>query len=1000
MRPRLLAIPALCSLAAWGCVRADIEPDIDGAFVEGNDGEAGTRDGGASPTDGGAARDLADARPADTRDAPVARDGGGGDLRLDGPPDSGPDAPAPSCSDNSMNSDETDKDCGGHCGKCAAGLRCLIGADCIFGLCKNDHTCGQCLVAADCTGIETECTHRLCTLGVCGVLRQPTGMPLAVQTSGDCQSRQCAADGTPIVVNDSSDLPDDQNPCTNDFCMAGASSHTPLPLNSSCGGLNKCNATGQCVGCVAARDCPGTDTACQTRTCSTTGICGFSFQPTGTRLTDTTTGDCKSAQCDGKGAIQVVNDDSDKPVDNNACTTDECSAGTPAHRPIASGIACGTGLVCDGANRCVMCLSASTCAGTDTECHTRTCLNGTCGISNKPAGTVTVAQTAKDCKRSQCDGAGEITNVADSSDPPVDGNVCTADTCTGLVASNPPLASGTNCGGTQVCDGQGVCVGCVTASTCTGTDTECHTRTCVNRTCGVSNTAAGTLLFSQTSGDCQRSQCDGAGNTQVVNDANDVLVDGNPCSADLCTNGVPSNPFLPSGTVCGSGQLCNEVGACVGCRTAADCAGTDTACQVRTCLPGGQCGVTNVAAGVVLNTQVPGDCKRDQCDGLGHVVTVSDDTDRPVDNNDCTMDLCVQGFPSNPPQPLDTACAQGMGTRCNGLSGAAAACVQCNSPSQCPGDADTECHTRTCSASGTCGISLAGAGTALTAQLAGDCKRAQCDNAGNAVLVADATDPPVDGNGCTRDVCTGSTPSNPPESVRTPCAEGGGALCDGHGVCAQCLVPSDCPSDGPDTVCRTRTCVAGLCDVSLGVAGTPLPIQILGDCHRDQCDNAGGTVSVIDNNDVFFDGNACTSDVCAGGVNSNPPVQSGTSCAQNGGLLCDGAGTCAQCLTDAQCDSSHDGPCNKNRCSNGACTFVPEPVSPPNTDLAAGDCQRSVCDGTGNVMSMPDDNDLPANSNVCQSLSCTGGQIVTVNLPATTMCTADGRFCDGAGNCP
>ena len=44
-----------------------------------------------------------------------------------------PDVAAPTCSDHIKNSDETDIDCGGHCGKCSAGKSCLIGADCTFG---------------------------------------------------------------------------------------------------------------------------------------------------------------------------------------------------------------------------------------------------------------------------------------------------------------------------------------------------------------------------------------------------------------------------------------------------------------------------------------------------------------------------------------------------------------------------------------------------------------------------------------------------------------------------------------------------------------------------------------------------------------------------------------------------------------------------------------------------------------------------------------------------
>ena len=998
MSPRLLAIAALCSLAAIGCVRADVGPASVDAGLDGpqdplpRDGAVDRPEAAGLPDgalDGGDAPDGRDA--GDGRDGAIAA---GGDARGD----TGADAPAPTCSDKMQNSDETGVDCGGHCGKCPPGDPCRVGVDCTFGVCKVDHRCGECLVAADCPGVETDCVHRSCVLGMCGSVPEPAGFDLALQTSGDCKSNRCAADGTTVVANNDNDKPDDHNACTNDFCMVGVPSHTMLPLNSPCGGQNRCNASGQCVGCVVAADCQGTDTACQTRTCSPTGVCGFDVQVAGTRLADPTAGDCKRVECDGKGNPQMVNDDADKPGDDNPCTTDECNAGTPSHRPVASGTACGTGLMCDGANRCVQCLSASTCPGTDTDCHTRTCLNGMCGISNQLATTLVSGQLAMDCKRSQCDGLGGVTSVADSSDPPVDGNPCTSDICTQSVPSNPPLPSGSSCGGTLVCDGQGACVECVTASTCPGSDTECHTRTCINHGCGVNNAPPGTLLFSQTNGDCKKSQCDGNGNAQVVIDGSDLPIDGNPCTDDLCMGGTPSNPLLPSGAACGPNLLCNDTGGCVGCRTAFDCPGIDTACQVRSCSATSRCGVTNIAAGVALTAQVTGDCKRSQCDGNGQVTTVPDDTDVPVDGNACTMDVCAQGFPSNPSQPRDTPCAQSGGARCNGLAGAEA-CVQCTDASQCPGGPDSECHTRPCSAAGQCAITFANAGTAVSAQVAGDCKRAQCDGSGQVVSATDANDLPGDGNVCTKDLCSGSTPSNPVEAARTACSTSTGTLCDGSGACVQCLVASDCPG-GPDTACFTRTCNAGQCGAILGVAGTALAVQTPGNCHRDVCDDAGGIRSDVDDTDVFVDTNACTRNVCTAGVASNPVEASGTACSQNGGSVCDGGGTCVQCLSDANCDSSHDMPCNKNRCVLGACTFVLEPPSAPLPDPTVGDCLASVCDGLGAPLSIANDADVPVNMNPCLSVSCLGGSVTRQNLPASTTCTPDGlHYCDGAGAC-
>ena len=193
----------------------------------------------------------------------------------------GSDAAVPTCSDGIKNSDETGVDCGGHCGKCAAGNGCLVDGDCQFA-CRSDRTCGACIVAADCPGIESDCQHRTCTNGVCGSFREAGGTVLALQTTGDCKRRQCAPDGTVAAFNDDSDVPDDRNPCTYDICTTGTPSHTMVPAGSNCGGAKVCSAASQCVDCLSASSCPGIDSACGLRTCSADGVCGMSFAPSGT----------------------------------------------------------------------------------------------------------------------------------------------------------------------------------------------------------------------------------------------------------------------------------------------------------------------------------------------------------------------------------------------------------------------------------------------------------------------------------------------------------------------------------------------------------------------------------------------------------------------------------------------------------------------------------------------------------------------------------------------
>jgi hypothetical protein len=928
----------------------------------------------------------------------------GADLGGTGKDGGGPDELGNSCSDGIKNGSETGIDCGGTCGQCGPGKPCLAGTDCQFGVCKADGTCGACGVAADCPGVESECQHRTCTVGVCGSSLELTGTVLAVQTTGDCKSRQCGADGKVATVNDDTDLPDDKNPCTNDLCTAGVPSHTTQPAKTSCGGANTCDAAGECVGCAVPADCPGTDTACRTRTCSAMGVCGFSLAAAGAKLADPTPLDCRGLQCDGMGNTQVVNDNSDLPVDGNPCTTDECSSGTTSHQPVAQGTSCGAGgLVCDGASACVACISASTCPGTDTECQSRTCVSGACGVGFKAAGTLLSSQIANDCKKAQCDGAGATQTVNDDTDLPVDNNPCTSDVCTAGVPSNPALAVGTTCGGTSICNGVGVCVGCVTANDCPGSDTECHARTCTAGVCGVSNTAAGTALIAQTAGDCKKVQCDGAGAVQTVNDDTDKPVDNNLCTGDVCTAGVPSNPPVASGSSCGPTLLCNATGSCVGCVTPSDC-GTDTACQTRTCSPTGMCGVVNVATGTPVAAQVAGDCRQVQCDGNGQTTNAIFNTDLPVDGNDCTQDLCSSGMPSNPPQPAQFSCSQSGGSRCNG-SANMPACVQCVQGADCPG-ADTECRIRSCSGAGTCGFSNVNEGGLTNTQTAGDCTKNVCQS-GASAAVLDANDPQNDGNDCTTDTCSGiGATAHVSLAAGAACGVGGTLKCNGSPgapACVECLSVSDCPA-GKDAECYSSACsAAGACSLTFTPANTAVAAQTTGDCHENVCDGSGSIVSVEDDGDVTVDANVCTQDIClAGGVPSNPAVTpAGTTCtAPNGAKLCDATGTCVQCLVDTDCDLTHDTVCGQTHCAGGACTFVPISPDPLVADPTPGDCHSSYCDN-GQLKTMVNTADLPTSTNSCIQGACAiDGTPSTGPVATGTTCSQNGGVrCDATATC-
>jgi hypothetical protein len=167
-------------------------------------------------------------------------------------------------------------------------------------------------------------------------------------------------------------------------------------------------------------------------------------------------------------------------------------------------------------------------------------------------------------------------------------------------------------------------------------------------------------------GDCQRAVC-ASGTCGFVVDNTDLPFDSNPCTDDICTNGVPSHTFLAAGSICPAG-VCNGQGNCVGCNSAADCPQSPAGdCQKAVCVAG-TCGFASD------NTDVPAD-----------------------DGNPCTQDICIDGVPSHTKAAVGASC--GTNLVCN----SSGACVGCNNAADCPQGPAGNCQAAVC-VSGTCGF--------------------------------------------------------------------------------------------------------------------------------------------------------------------------------------------------------------------------------------------------------------------------------------------------------
>lgn len=286
----------------------------------------------------------------------------------------------------------------------------------------------------------------------------------------------------------------------------------------------------------------------------------------------------------------------------------------------------------------------------------------------------------------------------------------------------------------------------------------------------------------------------------------------------------------------------------------------------------------------------------------------------------------------------------------------------------------------------------------------------------------------------------------------TTSATGGGAAGGNGGTGGMggtgggCSSPADCPPPTMELCPRVATCVNEVCGVAF-VAG-PAAVQKYGDCHEWQCDDAGNVTKEEKTDDVYDDGNECTTDKCiydAGQMKQvavNEP-KIGVACATGtcgfayplsdpiclecdatnpgscggGGVVCSSTGKCVPSSCDdgikvapesaidcggplcAKC--TDNSPCNAAAdCVSGVCMGNPKKCQVPscfdgvlNGDEPVLDCGSSQCMGckTDDACRHPIDCESGVCINKkCQAATCTDG---TMNGDET------GIDCGGTGNC-
>lgn len=208
---------------------------------------------------------------------------------------------------------------------------------------------------------------------------------------------------------------------------AGGQPATSSSTSSGEGGAG--GTGGASTGCSDATQCHGTE--CAPGRCED-GVCGVANATQGTELAEQTTGDCRTAVCDGVGGvvfIAVSNGTTDDALDDaNECTEDRCQNGAAAHNgqalfrePCAAGI-------CNGSGACVACIYLlGDCPGGGVCINT----NGTthCKPPSCDDGLHDGTETDTDCGGGSCLGCRTGQSCALPRD--CDSTICVSGSCVG-----------------------------------------------------------------------------------------------------------------------------------------------------------------------------------------------------------------------------------------------------------------------------------------------------------------------------------------------------------------------------------------------------------------------------------------------------------------------------------------------------------------------------------------------------------------------------------------